>query len=702
MNRFPRLAACLMIAAVVFTAVPFATAAAATALPEIIRLSGDTRIDTACAIAEACMATAVSDTPETSYTDVAEKVVVVANGYNYPDALSGAVLAAENNAFVLLTDGKSITVKTYEEIRKAAPDKIYILGGEMAVTADVEDSLRDICCVTRLAGLTRYETALAIANSLPEHGDVCFMVSGENYPDALSISPVAGKLKAPILFGNSCGSISDDILNYILGNGFHEAVIVGGPAAISEEADSTLRKSGLAVSRVYGADRYKTSAAVYDKYASLFDSSVVSVASGENYPDALTGSVYSTYESAPMLLTSEIGLNQDIESRLTARDVLKAIVYGGKAAVSDETIEYLLDKDPSTPPLAVPGTLIKAERDAAAYSLPDASLGRAFSVVKGNTYNVIQKSDVKNGTGTITWYKIQRGRSYVWVREQDMLCGSSTSRHITRTITVTASRTPLLASLDKNAKTLTNIPKGKVLTAADEGSNDSDVTYFKVNYNGKTGWITRKDVSVKNTFTVIKPRTFTKEHKAIIYLSPSCQYTNPYATGKVNEGKQMEAVAAEIKRILDNEYYCTTYIATPSVEIEDRTAEAQKYQADIYLAIHSNASGSVAKNYHGANAYYYSQCSQSVQLSRNIVKQLNAIAPKAAYPTKQLYDGMTSFWNIGYCEVFRPSNDGMVAVLAETEYHDNKTGSDWIQTHHKEIARAYIKALVDTFNIPRK
>ncbi len=52
--------------------------------------------------------------------------------------------------------------------------------------------------VTRLSGQNRYETDIAVAKQLGTISQIA-VVTGEDYSDALSISPIAVKLNIPII-----------------------------------------------------------------------------------------------------------------------------------------------------------------------------------------------------------------------------------------------------------------------------------------------------------------------------------------------------------------------------------------------------------------------------------------------------------------------------------------------------------------------
>lgn len=92
---------------------------------DIVRISGDNRYETS---AKVC-----------SYFNLDSQNVVMANGENFPDALSGSALAAKLNAPVVLTDGTNIkNQKDY--IDSTNYSNVVILGGEGAVSSAVENN----------------------------------------------------------------------------------------------------------------------------------------------------------------------------------------------------------------------------------------------------------------------------------------------------------------------------------------------------------------------------------------------------------------------------------------------------------------------------------------------------------------------------------------------------------------------------------
>jgi|GEM_PF-814863 len=292
-----------------------------------IRLSGKTRTETALAISKD--------------GHISSEVVVLASGSNYADALAGVPLAYAYNAPILLISGTSADKATFDEIKRLGATDIMILGGEAAISAEVEKKLKDMgCTVFRDSGKTRYETSVSIAVSATGNSsevEEVFFVSAENYPDALSVSTVAAQLGAPILFIGKSGELNSTVAEYIKERKVERAVIIGGTGAIGASAEENIKACGVKeVKRIYGKDRYDTCVEINKTYSDLFGGYAVTLATGENFPDALAGGVFAADQQAPVLLVKGNSLTQ---TQLDfVRESVRGVVYvfGGSGAVSDK------------------------------------------------------------------------------------------------------------------------------------------------------------------------------------------------------------------------------------------------------------------------------------------------------------------------------------------------------------------------------
>lgn len=92
-------------------------------------------------------------------------------------------------------------------------------------------------------------------------------------------------------------------------------------------------KRGMSVDRIEGADRYATSAAVAGRFTG--DPTRVYIASGVDYPDALSAAPVAAINGAPLLLTLPGSLPSPIASALTGIQPDEVVLLGGTPSVSN-------------------------------------------------------------------------------------------------------------------------------------------------------------------------------------------------------------------------------------------------------------------------------------------------------------------------------------------------------------------------------
>lgn len=289
------------------------------------RLAGPGRVETAVRISRDAYPTAGS-------ADAA----VLARSDDYPDALAGGPLAETADGPLLLTNPNELSEPSADELQRALADDavVYLLGGESALSGQVAREAEALgFTVERLAGDSRYATATAIADQVPETS-TAVVVSGRTFADALSVSSPAAAQGWPILLTRP-DRLSAETESHLSERGFDRAVVIGGPAAVSEDAVDELRAVVGQVNRVAGGDRYETAAAVGERY--FPDAEHVAVASGLDFPDALAGGPHAASLEAPLLLTST-RLRPPQEGQLRGLPADRATVYGGPSAVNDRVL----------------------------------------------------------------------------------------------------------------------------------------------------------------------------------------------------------------------------------------------------------------------------------------------------------------------------------------------------------------------------
>lgn len=196
----------------------------------------------------------------------------------------------------------------------------------------------DVNGVNRLAGQDRYETAARIAQGGWTSSYYAVIASGEDFPDALCGTPLAGKYNAPILL-NSRYSLENQTRYTLSKLDVKSVFIIGGTGVISYDVEQEIRNMEINVTRIAGSDRYETSVKVAEK---LGYASQAVVATGENFPDALSAASIAAMKGYPILLTNTDQLPSVVKKYLK-NNVQKTVVVGGTGVVGS----YVYDQLPS-------------------------------------------------------------------------------------------------------------------------------------------------------------------------------------------------------------------------------------------------------------------------------------------------------------------------------------------------------------------
>lgn len=206
------------------------------------------------------------------------------------------------------------------------------------------------CTTTRVAGLSRVETAVDISQrSFEANGsaDTVVIATAFNYPDALAGGPLARSLDAPLLL-TAPDALSFATRDEIERLGATKAVVLGGAASLSRVVvDELERDLGLVVERIAGDNRFDTAALIADRVGGT----TVYVTEGANadpnrgWPDAVAVSGLAALEQRPILLVTRDVLPQETRDAVVDLGVTHAVVVGGTGSVSDAVAGVLADPD---------------------------------------------------------------------------------------------------------------------------------------------------------------------------------------------------------------------------------------------------------------------------------------------------------------------------------------------------------------------
>ncbi len=170
-----------------------------------------------------------------------------------------------------------------------------------------------------------------------------------------------------------------------------------------------------------------------------------------------------------------------------------------------------------------------------------------------------------------------------------------------------------------------------------------------------------------------------------IYISPSSQYANLYATGNTNEREQCRKIAK----------YCADYLKRAGFQVKctynddmyKRVKESNAYGADMHLAIHTNAT--VKHNVTGGTQILlYSLTGERKKAGQAILNQLKNLTPGSS--AEKLIS------KPGFYEVRKVK---AMTVFCECEFHDTKEGSDFIIKNTKKLGEAIAKGVCKYYGV---
>lgn len=198
----------------------------------------------------------------------------------------------------------------------------------------------------RLAGVTRYSTMSRISQeAFPYGSEYVIVASGENFPDALAASSLAGALQSPIVLTER-NKLSTEARAEIQRLSASTAVIIGGTSAVSQSTENEIRGivSRNRVVRFGGATRYETAMSIYRNAPSTLNvqwGRTAIIATGAKAADALSISPYAYQSSSPLFLSSESGLEAGALDVLSTTNFDSVVLSGGPSAVPDHVQQQL-------------------------------------------------------------------------------------------------------------------------------------------------------------------------------------------------------------------------------------------------------------------------------------------------------------------------------------------------------------------------
>lgn len=170
-----------------------------------------------------------------------------------------------------------------------------------------------------------------------------------------------------------------------------------------------------------------------------------------------------------------------------------------------------------------------------------------------------------------------------------------------------------------------------------------------------------------------------------IYISPSNQVGNTYATGNTNEKVQCHKIAK----------YCVSYLkkkgfsvkCTYNLDMYERVRESNSFGADLHVAIHTNATAKHNVT-GGSQILLYNLSGERKKVGQAVLDRLAPLTP-----------GKSAERLIEKPDFYEINSAKAITVYCECEFHDTKEGSDFIRKNTKAIGEAIAKGICDYYGV---
>jgi putative cell wall-binding protein len=208
----------------------------------------------------------------------------------------------------------------------------------------------------RLQGADRYETSALFAERYATPLGIMspsgiIIVTGENYPDAIAASGLAGKLGYAVLATSkdTLGQANLNLLEkwkmlYEAGHEIDNVLIVGSESVINTNVEDELAKTlpQATIERIAGKDRYETAKLVYDygEKTGEWSDYAAFVVTGESFPDGCSITSTAARYKAPVFLVGKDGVLDKTALEQASR-CKQIFIIGSNTVVSSKTEQDL-------------------------------------------------------------------------------------------------------------------------------------------------------------------------------------------------------------------------------------------------------------------------------------------------------------------------------------------------------------------------
>ncbi|NEU04677.1 cell wall-binding repeat-containing protein [Clostridium senegalense] len=274
-------------------------------------------------------------------------VVILVNGDDYPDTLTGAILSKKYNAPIIpleYSPEKSEEQMEFIKTHLKTDGTIFLLGGEKMIDNSYVDEFNKLGYknIERISGEDRYETNKKIVEKAEiKEGTPVIIANSHNVADALSMSSISASKQYPILVIPY--HLSPNVIEQMQKIKPKEIFIAGGNEVIESGIQIEIKKALPYINydnivELSGKDRYETSMKVLNHFKDELNNENVFVTSGRSFTNALLGATLAAQTDSPLVLTESQSI---VDSKPQLDDYKSVNIIGGKFSVEVFTEQRL-------------------------------------------------------------------------------------------------------------------------------------------------------------------------------------------------------------------------------------------------------------------------------------------------------------------------------------------------------------------------
>lgn len=168
-----------------------------------------------------------------------------------------------------------------------------------------------------------------------------------------------------------------------------------------------------------------------------------------------------------------------------------------------------------------------------------------------------------------------------------------------------------------------------------------------------------------------------------IYISPSSQPSNTYASGKTNEQAQCRRIALATVEALKRCGFEAKTNVTDGKTMYDRVRESNSWSADLHVPIHTNAFN---KKLMGTRMFCSSVSGEGNKACKAILDELKPVVPGESDGIK-----VDDFYEI--------TASNAPCAYIEAGFHDNAEQAQWIIDHVVDIGEAICRGICNYYGV---